>query len=390
MTFNIGLIPLTTSCPVECEHCQYSCPTEGDLKPTDLSRSKRNLFMHKIKPYLLNLFFTIPIIIFTLYSCASKPNIPYPGKMSENFSKLEQRNPLLASEIRKLPEFQNGVTVQKEKALDDLVELYANNPKIFSNAFEEMYQVGIPEIRKYCSPLQALFWLAEDGRNKEINEILEPYSLDRLLDKAWAKNKSTEKGPYIKVLQLTKEQVQSIIAKMSNEKQEFYEEMSPKTINDVILIQYKDNPRYFPSEIRKTIKSSLKEKPNKNYKNYLRWNDFNTVADRLNSPELVDYWTKDDLNLSYQYYRGDHKTNNYVFKSKRANCKDTTQFIVECLHRAGYKAGDLLVAVGEGHNICYYWDKGNLYVIDNANPKKGIRGPYNSFKEIPYEIIEFL
>ena len=51
--------------------------------------------MHRIKPYLLFLF-TIPVIIFTLYSCATKPNIPYPGKMSENFSKLEQRNPLLA------------------------------------------------------------------------------------------------------------------------------------------------------------------------------------------------------------------------------------------------------------------------------------------------------
>jgi len=121
--------------------------------------------MHKIKPYFLFLF-TIPIVIFTLYSCANKPNMPYPERMSENFSKLEQWNPLLAKEIRKLPEFQDGVTVQEEKALDDLVELYANNPKIFSNAFKQMYQVGKPKVRKYCSPLQALFWLAENNKTK--------------------------------------------------------------------------------------------------------------------------------------------------------------------------------------------------------------------------------
>jgi len=34
-----------------------------------------------------------------------------------------------------------------------------------SNDFvDKMYQVGIPEVRKYCSPLQALFWLACENR----------------------------------------------------------------------------------------------------------------------------------------------------------------------------------------------------------------------------------
>ena len=141
--------------------------------------------MKIIKPYLQNLLFTIPVIIFTLYSCASKPNIPYPGRMSENFAKLEQWNPLLASEIRKLPEFQDGVAIQEEKALDDLVELYAENPKVFSNAFKQMYQVGIPEVRKYCSPLQALFWLAEDGKQAFFEDSVSNCSLDKLLDNAW-------------------------------------------------------------------------------------------------------------------------------------------------------------------------------------------------------------
>jgi len=140
--------------------------------------------MHRIKPYLLFLF-TIPVIIFTLYSCATKPNIPYPGRMTENFSKLEQWNPLLANEIRKLPEFQDGVAVQEEKALDDLVELYANNPIVFSNAFKQMYQVGIPEVRKYCTPLQALYWLVEDGAFEETRFVLEDYQLFALLDYSW-------------------------------------------------------------------------------------------------------------------------------------------------------------------------------------------------------------
>jgi len=256
---------------------------------------------------------------------------------------------LLASEIRKLPEFQDGITNDENKALGKLVTLYNKNQGAFDKAFQEMYQVGKPEVRKYCSPLQAIFWLAEDGRNMEINEILEPYSLDRLLDNAWAKNKSTETGPYIKVLQLTKEQVQSIIAKMSNEKQEFYEGMSPKMINDVLLIQYKDNPRYLPKEIRKTIKSSLKENPNKNYKNYLRLKDFYTVVDRLNSPHLIHYY----INKNFGYRLGDFPPPYTTFKRKYGNCTALADFGFYLLRKAGYDS--FVRSVYWGPRSCNDW-----------------------------------
>jgi hypothetical protein len=259
--------------------------------------------------------------------------------MSENFAKLEQWNPLLASEIRKLPEFQDGIAIQEEKALYALVELYADNPKIFSNAFEQMYQVGIPEIRKYCSPLQALFWLIEDGKEKEINELLKPYTrklnaytIDRLLKKAWIFDKSAEIEPTKKVLQLTQDEAQSIISELSKDKQDFYKDMSHETINDTLFRQYKGIPGYFPKEIRKTIKSYLKQIPNENYKNYVRWKDFNTVLDRLNSPELVDYWIWNNI----KYKRGYVNTPWEVFKKKEGHCISTGYFGNGALKRAGY------------------------------------------------------
>ena len=120
-----------------------------------------------------------------------------------------------------------------------------------------------------------------------------------------------------------------------------------------------------------------------------RWDRFSVVIDRLNKPELVNYWTMNNLN--YEYYLGDQKMDGSVFKYKRANCVDTTQFILRCLRNAGYPAGDLWVdsRAFPGHVICYYKDNGNIYVIDNGTRNQsGILGPYKSLNEIPFKIIE--
>jgi hypothetical protein len=116
-----------------------------------------------------------------------------------------------------------------------------------------------------------------------------------------------------------------------------------------------------------------------------RWDDFDEVTLRLNTPELLDYWER--RNLTYEYYWARGKSVQAVFKSKRANCYDTAEFTRYCLSKAGYRSGNILVALGEGHNICYYWVGKDLFLMDNAR-KRGITGPYKGLGEIPYIIIQ--
>lgn len=121
-----------------------------------------------------------------------------------------------------------------------------------------------------------------------------------------------------------------------------------------------------------------------------RWRDFDAVTSRLNAPGLVDHYTRQKI--SYEYYIGDKKTNSWVFKTKKANCADTSEWIAECLTRAGYESGTVSVYSSrpEGHRICYFKDKDKIFIIDNGkNHPIGIRGPFESFKDIPYDIKKF-
>ena len=95
----------------------------------------------------------------------TKPNKPYQGYISDNFARLEQINSLVGMELRKLHEFQDGGSDSQKTALDDLATLYHSNPSAFDNTFREMYKIGMPKVRRYCTPLQALFWLFEDGNH---------------------------------------------------------------------------------------------------------------------------------------------------------------------------------------------------------------------------------
>ena len=347
--------------------------------------------MHKIKPYLLNLIFTIPVIIFTLYSCATKPNIPYPGRMSENFAKLEQWNPLLASEIRKLPEFQNGVAVQEEKALDDLVELYASNSKAFSNAFKQMYQVGIPEVRKYCSPLQALYWLFEDGKTGWAKKAVANFTANNdtkknlydLLDNSWAsfKNEFALEW-YWRVEEAIKLEASctdpDIIRKIQRHKEE---NLGPKGLTDYAIQVAKEHPKVF------TYKFDPSQFEDYKQKQIERWNDFNTVIERLNAPESVDKYQK--LNFIYNLHFRKTATARSMFKKKVGNCYAHAVFATYALKKAGYEANTLRVRKLSTdvylHRTAWYKDvDGYYYVLDNAWKMKvhGIHGPFKSKADI--------
>jgi len=117
-----------------------------------------------------------------------------------------------------------------------------------------------------------------------------------------------------------------------------------------------------------------------------RWKDFDAVTSRLNLPELVDYWERN--NLSYEYYRGFVKSESEVFKSKSANCVDITEFTIYCLNKAGYEADVLYVSMSYGplHAVTQFLDHGKKYIMDNGKLyPKGIIGPFNSLEETSYQ-----
>ena len=108
------------------------------------------------------------VVALAFAGCATptKPNLPYLGPLP-GLDKIERRNPRLATELRKLPEFQDGVSPSEASALEKVVNLYHNFPDNFDKAFGEMYEEGYPDIREYCSPLQALLWGYIDGKFKQ-------------------------------------------------------------------------------------------------------------------------------------------------------------------------------------------------------------------------------
>jgi hypothetical protein len=113
------------------------------------------------------------------------------------------------------------------------------------------------------------------------------------------------------------------------------------------------------------------------------------VTSALTSPRLIDLYVRS--NFRYEYYLGSQKTIEEVFKSKRANCQDSSKFTVYCLTKAGYSNSGLLSVTDsrypEGHVIAYFWDGENIFIIDNGlREPLGLLGPYKSFYKIPYKV----
>ena len=256
-------------------------------------------------------FITIIFIstLFLLKGCASLgpsvPNKPYPGPYPEEFSYIKKNNPLLATEFGKLPEIQDGISEIEQVAMDQIIELYRSDPVTFDNAFKQMYKVGLPEVRKYCTPLQALLWLSQDGSLNATKNPIQNYTLKSLLDVAWFDS-------------------------------------------------------FFWTDTE-------------------RWNDFQTVVDRLNSPELLDYYERHVIQYKYRpgFGEGPEEASR-VFHNKYGHCAQITAFTVHILQRAGYKAYRHLIShpalrspKGNLHRVCVFIVNGRKYIMDN-----GRRRPY--------------
>jgi len=144
----------------------------------------------------------IAALCFNFFACATpiKPNIPYSGS-SQELDEISKKNHLLAEELRKLPELQDGISTVEKHALKKLSNLYDNTHDVFDSAFEKMYLEGLPEVRKYCTPLQSLFWLLEDNKSDLAKESIENHDLKWLLIYAWADKKKERWGNYNTVVE---------------------------------------------------------------------------------------------------------------------------------------------------------------------------------------------
>jgi hypothetical protein len=306
-----------------------------------------------------------------------------PQKYTQEFGnelliKINSINSKLTEELIKIPEIADGLTPNETKSLDTLLQITKQ-----SNKKENLDKIINYKHNKstYNSPLQALFWLIEEGKNKEIKNVLKNYRLENLLEISW--NYKGIKPKILKEidLQLTNKEIDTFIKKMDQEKQMIYDGVSPEISDNLFVFQYQENKSSIPKDLRKIIKNYLEKEESyeKENKNYIRWNEFNTVSNRLNTPKLVEYY----LDENFQYSKAHNpQPPKITYKIKKGDCKAYAIFAYSCLKPAGYDI--YLLTMDEnspfGHTIAIIKEKNNIFTMDNTF--QGLSGPYSSINQI--------
>jgi len=108
-----------------------------------------------------------------------------------------------------------------------------------------------------------------------------------------------------------------------------------------------------------------------------KWNDYETVTDRLNAPELINYFER----IKFIYISSKGSVNSTIglpkdlFSSNMGNCYDHAHFTSYCLEKAGYKTS--IVGVHPSHPsyhvVCRFEADGKSFFIDNGRPDKFLR-----------------
>lgn len=310
-------------------------------------------------------FYIIGFLWAILLGCSTTPNLPYQGSgYPASFSQLALKNSLLSNELGKLPELQDGISEKEARALDAIVKFYQKNRDAFESAFKQMYQIGLPEVRKYCSPLQALFWVAESGELKGNKDLFEGYSLERLLDISW----KFEDAIKISEIQLTQ-----ILNGIKNEEVRnnylaISKRIPTETLIKYINEDYKKNKFAFTKEARKIIEDI--DDP--------RWKNFDVVTERLNAPELIDYYERRRFSYGYNTMTGSDYDVLYVFKYNHGHCVQITAFTIYCLRKTGYRAKEIRVPGYSGpfHALTLFEMNGKKYIMDNGSPAPAGIHPY--------------
>ena len=212
----------------------------------------------------------------------------------------------------------------KKKALDSIISQYRRMPQQFNSIFRKMYEIGYPDTRKYCSPLQAYFWVAMYRDLSEYDNLLTDYSLDELLRIAWKFGRS--------IMYLSKNQIDILISSMKDvERRKEYlkirSDRGDKYLVMILALNYKNNPEMFDEHGLSILENESKLSSIRSD----AWNDFDEVVERLNAPELFDYYP---FRYHRKYLPQSAKT---TFKKGTGDCKAYAIFAYTCLKKAGYQ-----------------------------------------------------
>lgn len=239
------------------------------------------------------------LILFSGFSCTTPILSTFPNIGVNCWERNEEARDLcfqlynidldIAMEVNKLPEFQGKIGDPQIQALGRFLRVLANASYGEKENLTRLLSSGLPKVRKYSAPLQAIFWVLE----KKDDENILTYSLETLLDKGW---------------------------------------------------DFSD----------------------------FRWEDYETVTDRLNTPRLIDYYQrKRFVFVPYSEHPWDPR---WLFKTNKGSCIEFTSFSLVCLRKAGYKAAAYGLPwksdefPGFHQATLFKGKNGRFYVIDNGRP----------------------
>ena len=251
---------------------------------------------------------------------------PLAAEIEALFLELYNIDPVLASETGRIPEFQSSVGKRQILALNRFINLVKEVEPKKKAHLAELLKVGKAEFRRYSSPLQAVLWILEREKPKT---------------------------------QYTSQELDCFQA-------------------DGIDYSIKINPlHYYLTELLAQA-WDFSEKH--------RWKDFAIVTERLNAPELINYYQRTRFRYDWEgevwrVLGGDHNrpgSPRYLFRHNEATCRDFAAFSAYCLKKGGYQAKVHLVenpdprpiARGTKHRICLFEDNGREYIMDNGRPDK--------------------
>ena len=301
---------------------------------------------------------------------ASRPNVPFPNPVPQLRS-LESENPLLAKELRKLPEILDGLNEKERTALERICELHRTQPSQLDAAFNDMYAVGLPGHRAYCSPLQALLWIAMERPLSQGSPSLAPFNLIGLLKEAWTF--APRIGP-----DLLRTLVSGIKDAEIRKKYEKDIHENPAYVVTTFTAHVRFSPALFEDWVHEKLEEIANSDP---------WRDYDTVLERLNAPELVDDYVKRQIGYSnyweipgYSPHNGDAR---YVFRHKAGDCLYISEFIAQALRKNGYSAWvekkPPLRACDAWHAVCVFRHQGRRYIIDDGKRSKQGIMPYDAY-----------
>ncbi|MBM4447373.1 MAG: hypothetical protein FJ023_08535 [Chloroflexi bacterium] len=270
------------------------------------------------------------------------------GELSASFKikepTLEQLKvdyPELYQELLKLPEL-TEIDEKDNEAIREIAYL-ALRPE-YKVAFESILNEGVKDKRKYCSPLEALLWVAYDKELDDEHNLLEKYSLTELLKEAWVM--SAESNYY------------------SDKWKDFDTVISRLSTPQLVSMYMIQNIQYDYEKFPKVVETGtvVYRKPNQTFR------DKRGVCGEQSSFALYCL-------LHNGYYYDDFENH-----TDRAAC------ILRIKNAEMLHVTDAKGPISEWiiyHEVCLYSDEGQFYYIEGGS----IKGPFATIEEAAYSVI---